>query len=64
MKFTLEVDLDALPDGVPAPADLAVELGRILRYWGGNMKHYQLVEGDASDIYNSAYRQVGAWRID
>ena len=62
MKFTLEVDLDVLPDGAAAP-DLAEELGRILRFWGGNMKHYQLVEGDASAIYNSAYREVGAWRI-
>ncbi|MEV6431110.1 hypothetical protein [Nocardia sp. NPDC051463] len=64
MKFTLEVDLDALPDGLPAPADLAEELGRILRYWGGNLRHYQMVEGESSDIYNSAYRLVGAWRID
>lgn len=63
VKFTLEVDLDALPDGVKAPADLADELGRILRYWGGNMKHYQLIEGDASPIYNSGYHEVGSWQI-
>ncbi|WP_433524446.1 hypothetical protein ACQPZ2_04615 [Nocardia pseudovaccinii] len=63
MKFILEVDLDALPDGVAAPADLADELGRILRYWGGNMKHYQITEGDSSAIYNSGYREVGSWQI-
>ncbi|WP_062990211.1 hypothetical protein [Nocardia anaemiae] len=63
MKFTLEVDLDVLPEGVAAPADLADELGRILRYWGGNMKHYQITEGDSSAIYNSGYREVGSWQI-
>ncbi|NNH75537.1 hypothetical protein HLB23_37780 [Nocardia uniformis] len=62
MKFTLEVDLDALPGGVESP-DLADELGRILRYWGGNMKHYDLVAGDGSGIFNSAYKEVGVWTI-
>lgn len=62
VKFTLEVDLDALPEGVDTP-DLPTELARILRYWAGSMKHYELVEGDGSAIYNSAYREVGVWRV-
>lgn len=62
MKFTLEVDLETLPDGVDNAAR-ADELARILRYWAGAMKHYELTDGDGSAIYNSAYREVGAWRI-
>lgn len=39
------------------------ELGRILRYWGGNLHHYQLEPGDGSVIYDSTYREVGRWTI-
>ncbi|GAA5048646.1 hypothetical protein [Nocardia callitridis] len=62
MKFTLEVDLDALTDGVEAP-DPAGELGRILRYWAAGVRHYPFVDGRGSSIYNSVYREVGSWRI-
>ena len=62
MKFTLEVDLDALIDGVEAP-DLAGELGRILRYWAGGVRQYDLTDGEGSAIYNSIYKEVGAWSI-
>ncbi|MFI0406219.1 hypothetical protein [Actinomadura sp. 3N508] len=59
MKFVLEVDMT---EG--AVADDAVrELQRILRYWGGNLHHYELKPGDESVIYDSAYSEVGAWRI-
>jgi len=59
MKFVLEVDLNAL-----APeADTIRELGRILRYWAGNLHYYALVPGDNSAIYDSNYSQVGQWRI-
>lgn len=59
MRFVLEVDVDA-----DRPAeDTAEELGRILRYWGGNVKHYALKPGDGSAVYDSQYREVGRWRI-
>ncbi|MDT9684079.1 hypothetical protein RND61_18725 [Streptomyces sp. TRM76323] len=59
MKFTLEVTVD---DGQPAEA-AARELGRVLRYWGGNLHHYALRPGDGSAVYDSAHREVGRWRI-
>lgn len=59
MKFLLEVELaDAAPEG-----ESARELGRILRYWGGNVRHYALEPGDGSAVYDSAYREVGRWRV-
>lgn len=59
MKFLLEVDMgDTAFDG-----NAASELGRILRYWGGNLHHYDLVPGTGETIYDSAYRDVGRWRI-
>ncbi|GAA3142180.1 hypothetical protein GCM10010466_36420 [Planomonospora alba] len=39
------------------------ELGRILRYWGGNLRHYEMKPGDGSVIYDSGYREVGRWTI-
>ncbi|MDQ1014773.1 hypothetical protein QFZ43_001322 [Streptomyces afghaniensis] len=59
MKFLLEVTMDdaALAD------DPAGELGRILRYWGGNLRHYALRPGDGSVIYDSEYREVGRWSV-
>jgi len=59
MKFLLEVTMD---DAALAE-DPAGELGRILRYWGGNLRHYPLKAGDEAAIYDSAYREVGQWRI-
>ncbi|HEY8789543.1 MAG TPA: hypothetical protein VIM10_10485 [Actinopolymorphaceae bacterium] len=59
MKFILEVNLDA---GV-VDADRVGELGRILRYWAGNLKHYPLDDGDSQAIYDSDYAPVGAWRM-
>lgn len=56
MKFVLEVSLDGMDDA-------AKELGRVLRYWGGNLHHYELKPGDASAVYDSSYRDVGRWSI-
>lgn len=59
MKVILEVDLDAgVVDG-----DLPGELGRILRYWAGNLRHCSLDEGDGQAVYDSDYAPVGSWRI-
>jgi hypothetical protein len=57
MKFTLEIDLDALTGNTEE------EVGRILRYWGGSMKQLELAEGDAQDLYDSAYAKVGQWSV-
>ncbi|MCB5178819.1 hypothetical protein [Streptomyces antimicrobicus] len=59
MKFVLEVDMgETAFDG-----EAAGELGRILRYWAGNLRHYALEPGDAAAVYDSAHREVGQWRI-
>ncbi|MCS0599868.1 hypothetical protein NX794_01230 [Streptomyces sp. LP11] len=60
MKFVLEVTVD---DGAVA-RDRVGELERILRYWGGNLRHYELAPGDGSAVYDSAYQEVGAWRVE
>ena len=54
----MDIDLDALS------GDTEAELGRILRYWGGNLKYYDLTapvrDVECSD---STYAVVGSWRI-
>ncbi|MFJ8362103.1 hypothetical protein [Streptomyces sp. NPDC093984] len=59
MKFVLEVDMGE--NGWEGNA--AEELGRILRYWGGNLKHCEMKPGDGSAVYDSAYREVGRWAV-
>jgi hypothetical protein len=59
MRFVLEVDL---PDAA-ADSSAADELSRILRYWAGGVRQMELVPGVGTDIYDSAYTKVGAWRI-
>lgn len=59
VKFIIEVNM---VDGRLAE-DAAGELGRILRYWGGNLHHYPLKPGDGSAVYDSEYREVGQWCI-
>ncbi|MFF4042880.1 hypothetical protein [Streptomyces sp. NPDC001816] len=54
----MTVDEDA------SAADRAGELGRIVRYWGGNLHHCALEPGDGSAVYDSRYQEVGAWRVD
>jgi hypothetical protein len=59
MKFVLEVDMgDTAWEG-----NAARELGRILRYWGGNLQHYELKPGDGATVSDSDYREVGSWSI-
>ena len=66
MKFVLEIDMgDTAFDG-KAAAELGrilAVLGRILRYWAGNLHHYELKPGDGSLIYDSGYHEVGRWSI-
>jgi len=57
MTFELRVDLDRLT------GDAADELGRILRYWAGATKKLDLTAPQEQAIYDSAYTEVGAWRI-
>ncbi|MEU7057676.1 hypothetical protein [Streptomyces sp. NPDC046197] len=59
MRFLLELTLD---DKATAE-DRAGELGRILRYWGGNVRHYTLEPGDGAAVHDSAYQEVGNWRV-
>ncbi|GAB3454545.1 hypothetical protein GCM10027570_34880 [Streptomonospora sediminis] len=59
MKFVLEVEMGEDAFGGNAVA----ELGRILRYWGGNLRYYDMKPGDGSDIYDSEYNDVGTWKI-
>jgi hypothetical protein len=59
MRFVLEVDLDA---GAVKDAP-AAELGRILRYWGSNVKHVPLTLGDRQALYDSTYTEVGSWTV-
>jgi hypothetical protein len=59
VKFVLEVDLEDAGWG----EDAAQELGRILRYWGGNLQHYEVKSGEGSGVYDSGYREVGRWSI-
>jgi hypothetical protein len=59
MRFVLEVSVD---EGAVAQ-DPAGELGRVLRYWGGSLKHYALEAGDGAAVHDSAGAEVGRWRI-
>ena len=54
----MEIDLDALN------GDTEAELGRILRYWGGNLKYYDLTQAVPDvECSDSTYAGVGFWRI-
>lgn len=54
----MEIDLDALA------GDAETELGRILRYWGGNLTYYDLTNPVADvECSDSTYAVVGAWRV-
>ncbi|GGX07486.1 hypothetical protein GCM10010297_31500 [Streptomyces malachitofuscus] len=60
MRFLLEVAMD--DDALTK--DPAGELGRILRYWGGNLRHYAMEPGDGAAVYDSEYREVGRWKVE
>ncbi|MGH3241051.1 MAG: hypothetical protein ACRDNL_11780 [Spirillospora sp.] len=59
MKFVLEIDMTEGAVG----GDTVRELERILRYWGGNLRHYELKPGDGSAVYDSGYSEVGTWSV-
>ncbi|MFE3017918.1 hypothetical protein [Streptomyces sp. NPDC059256] len=59
MRFVLEVDVD----GFTSTEEKAEELGRILRYWAGNLRHYALLPGDGAAVSDSEYRKIGRWSI-
>ncbi|MEG3630270.1 hypothetical protein [Streptomyces poriticola] len=59
MKFLLEVTMD----DAALTRDPAGELGRILRYWGGSLRHCSLEPGAGSPVYDSEYREVGRWTV-
>ncbi|GAA3044323.1 hypothetical protein [Streptomyces glomeratus] len=59
MKFLLEVDMA----DEWTSEEAARELGRILRYWGGNLGHYALKPGDGAAVYASGHQEAGRWRI-
>ena len=59
MKFVRQVEMgDTAFDG-----KAAAELGRIMRYWAGNLHHYEPKPGDGSLIHDSGYQEVGRWSI-
>lgn len=55
--FRLDVDLEAVA------GDPAEELARILRYWGGNMKHYDFEQVAMESLRDSEGREVGRWSL-
>ena len=58
MKFVLEIDFDE-SDQTAA----VTEIGRALRYWAGNLKHYDLATPVTEQITDSAYEPIGSWSI-
>ncbi|WNZ06926.1 hypothetical protein [Streptomyces sp. 11x1] len=60
MKFLLEVDLDSTAWD---EATTVQELERILRYWGGNLRHCEIGPGDGQPLYDSGHQEVGRWTV-
>ncbi|QDQ16334.1 hypothetical protein FH965_14630 [Streptomyces spectabilis] len=58
MRFHLEVECDET-----AAETTHRELSRILRYWAGNLRHYELTPGATEKIYDSEYNESGSWTI-
>lgn len=56
-RFTLEIDL------AQVSADRAEELARILRYWAGTLKHYDLNAAHTEALMDSEYQEVGTWTL-
>ncbi|MEU1007752.1 hypothetical protein [Streptomyces sp. NPDC005890] len=57
MEFVVTLD-----DGAVA-RDRVGEPERVLRYRGGNLRHHALEPGDGPAVHDSAYQEVGAWRV-
>jgi hypothetical protein len=54
----MDIDLEALT------GDTEAELGRILRYWGGNLRYYDLTQPvPAVECSDSTYAVVGSWSV-
>ena len=58
MKFVLEIAFDESDQ-----ATAITEIGRALRYWAGNLKHYDLAKPVTEQITDSAYEPIGSWSI-
>lgn len=56
-QFVFKVDLSALT------GDPVEELSRALRYWAGNLKHYDFAEPATEAVYDSGYAEVGKWTL-
>ena len=58
MRFVLEVSAEW-------DHETAVnELGRVLRYWGSNLKQVDLTTETGQDVYDSEYNKVGHWTVE
>lgn len=57
MRFELTIDIDTIT------GDHSDEIARALRYWAGNLKHYEIDVGTTEAIYDSAYSPIGEWKI-
>lgn len=56
-QFVLEIDLSAVA------GDPNQELSRALRYWAGNLKHYDFTEPVSEAVYDSEYAKIGQWSL-
>lgn len=43
--------------------DPTTELERILRYWGGNMRHYDFAQPVTTEVSDSEYAVIGSWSL-
>lgn len=59
MRFIFEVDMNTEAMKLNPEA----ELGRVLRYWAGNLKNYPMEPGTGEGIVDSEYKDAGSWAI-
>jgi hypothetical protein len=59
MRFIFEVDMNTEAMKLNPEA----ELGRVLRYWAGNLKNYPMEPGTGEEIVDSEYKDAGSWAI-
>lgn len=58
MKLVLEMDFEKIE------GEIADQVGRALRYWGGAIKHLDLDVPQRHDIYDAGYQQpIGCLEI-
>ncbi len=57
MRFVLDVDIDLFG------GDPHAELARILRFWAGNVQHYEVRDGVGETVNGADYTPVGSWRF-